>query len=444
VIGLALAGLALAAGCAGGGKPVAAGGSGADEAVLLDGIADDYVRLSLAIGETEPGYIDAYYGPAEWQQQAAASGRDAAALAAAVEALDRRLEALAEPADPLALRRQRALRAQINAARTRLAMQRGERLPFQAEAIGLFGAAPALQPLESYDPALAEIAALVPGDAPLDQRVEAFLDRYVIPTDRLQPVFDRAIAECRARTLAHIALPPGERFTMEFVTDKPWSGYNYYQGGYHSLIQINTDLPIRISRAVDLGCHEGYPGHHALNALLEARLTRGRGWREFSVYPLYSPQSLIAEGSANYGIELAFPGDERLTFERDVLYPLAGLDPAGAERYDRVRRAIDRLSGARLTIARLYLDGSIDRAEAVALSQRYLLLSAARAEQSVRFTDTYRSYVINYGLGQDMVRDFVEAAGTDPAARWAAMERVIAEPTVPADLVPAALAAPAP
>ena len=99
------------------------------------------------------------------------------------------------------------------------------------------------------------------------------------------------------------------------MTDKPWSGYNWYQGGGRSVIQVNTDLPITIDRAIDLAAHEGYPGHHVYNALLEKHLVDGRGWVEFSVYPLFSPQSLIAEGSANYGIDVAFPGEERLAFE---------------------------------------------------------------------------------------------------------------------------------
>ncbi|NIV17481.1 MAG: hypothetical protein GWN47_03535, partial [Woeseiaceae bacterium] len=59
------------------------------------------------------------------------------------------------------------------------------------------------------------------------------------------------------------------------------------------------DLPIFIDRAVDLGCHEGYPGHHTFNVLLEKNLVTDRGWTEFTLYPLFSPQSLIAEGSGN-------------------------------------------------------------------------------------------------------------------------------------------------
>jgi hypothetical protein len=221
---------------------------------------------------------------------------------------------------------------------------------------------------------------------------------------------------------------------MAFVTGKSWSGYNYYQGNAHSRIEINTDLPIRISRAVDLGCHEGYPGHHVLNALLEQRLTKDKGWIELSVYPLYSPQSLIAEGSANYGIDLAFPGDDQLRFETETLYPLAGLPTAEAGKYLALAKAMKDLAGARFTIARDYLEGRIDKAEAVRLAQKYQLVSKARAEQSIAFTDQYRSYVINYGLGQDMVRAYVEAASSDPKAKWARMEKLLSEPTLPSDL----------
>jgi len=268
-------------------------------------------------------------------------------------------------------------------------------LDFDREAEGLYALRPALKPLSAYDPALLKIETLIPGEGPLWQRMDAFLGRTAIPSAKLTAVMQASIAECRRRTVEHIALPTGEQFTLQLVTQQPWSGYNWYQGNATSLIQINTDLPVLISRAVDLSCHEGYPGHHVLNLLLEQRLARQRGWQEFTVYPLYSPMSLIAEGSANYGIELAFSDDEKQAFERDVLYPLAGLDPALAKLNTRARLARSALSGARLTIARDYLDGCISRAEAVRQAQHYQLLSPERAEQSIGFTDKYRSYVIN-------------------------------------------------
>ena len=411
----------------------------ADEAAL-NAIAERYVRLSLEIGTHEEGYIDAYYGDPSWKADAVRAPRDRRALLAAVRALRAEL-AFSRPdgSDALLARRVPFLDGQLMAAETRLLMMDGARFSFIDEARRLFGVTPALEPLSAYDPILTRIEQLVPGKGALSDRVDRLLDRTRIPADNLRPVIDAAIARCRARTARHIALPPGERFALTFVTGKPWSGYNWYEGGFASRIEINTDLPVRLDSAVNLACHEGYPGHHLLNALLEQRLVSGRGWAEFSVYPLYSPQSLVAEGTAQHGIDLAFPGPDRAAFERDALAVLAGVDERAAADAHALNGLVSELQGARLTIAQQLLDGAIDRATAIRLTQRYLLLSAARAEQSVRFTETYRSYVVNYGLGRSMVAATINAGGADEAARWRRMQSLLTQPTVPADLAPPAL-----
>jgi hypothetical protein len=202
------------------------------------------------------------------------------------------------------------------------------------------------------------------------------------------------------------------------------------------VIQVNTDLPIFIDRALDLACHEGYPGHHVYNVLLEKALVRDRGWQEFTVYPLFSPQSLIAEGTANYAVEIAFPGTERFDFERRVLFPAAGLNPADVDEYYDVQAIVNRLSYAGNEAARRYLNGDIDAAMAAAWLERFTLSSAPRAEQRVRFFDQYRSYVINYNLGKDMVARHIEleSGSPQPAARWAAFQRLLASPRLPSGL----------
>jgi hypothetical protein len=401
----------------------------------LDVIAKDFVALTLEAGEREPGYVDAYYGPQAWADAAKAHPRAVPALKAEAVRLYAATKAITDASlTPDERRRKAFLLGQLKAAETRLAMLEGAKFSFQDEAEGLFSVRPPLKPLTSYDPVLARIDKLVPGQGDLAARVDAFQARYVIPTDKLDAVMKAGIAACKAKTEAHIALPKAEKFDLAFVTKKPWSGYNWYKGGAHSLIEINTDLPIYISRALDLGCHEGYPGHHVLNALLEEKLTKGKGWVEYSVYPLFSPQSLIAEGSANFGITLAFPGPEKVKFEREHLYPLAGLDPATADAYDALMTAKADLASSENTIADAYLSGKMDKPTAVAALAKYGLSSVARAEKRLSFIETYRSYVINYNLGQDMVRAHVNRAGKTEAARWKAMEHVISEPTTPADL----------
>jgi hypothetical protein len=405
----------------------------------MNTIAERYVKLVLAVGQHDADYVDAFYGPPEWKTEAERLKRPLGDIDAAAERLIAEIPVPsdADRRDELAMWRREYLTRQLAALRTRVHMLQGAKLTFDQESRALYDAEAPVHPESYFAEMLKELDRLLPGDTPLVDRYDAFRQKFIIPSGRLSRVFDRAIAECRSRTLRHVELPPNESFTVEYVTNKPWSGYNWYQGNYRSLIQVNTDLPIYIDRAIDLACHEGYPGHHVYNALLEKHLVRDRGWSEFTIYPLFSPQSLIAEGTANYGIEVAFPGEERVAFERDVLYPLAGLDPSGAASYARVQALVDRVSYAGNEAARLYLNGTGDRKQATAWLSQYAMMSPVRAEQRTRFFDTYRSYVINYNLGKDLVKEFVESRGgvaAQPEKRWEEFVRLLASPRLPSGL----------
>lgn len=411
-----------------------------DPGETMDAVAERYVRLVLAVGEHDPVYVDAYYGPPGWKDEVAAAKPDLATIRTDAAEAIAELDAAPVPASAEELLRLRHsfLRRQLVALVARVDMLGGVKLSFDEESQRLYGAvAPHHEPAE-FQAALDELAALLPGDGPLVARYEAFRSQFYIPRDRQQAVFDAAIAECRARTARHVGLPRGESFTVEYVENQPWSAYNWYKGGFHSLIQVNTDQPISIDRAIDLACHEGYPGHHVYNALLEQHLVRERGWVELQVYPLFSPMSLIAEGSANFGIEVAFPGEERVAFEAGRLFPLAGIDPAKADLYYRVLAVVHRLDYAGNEAARRYLDGEIDATAAADWLERWALAAPrARAEQRVRFFDRYRSYVINYNLGQDLVRRWVESEGGTadrPERRWEVFERLLASPRLPGDI----------
>lgn len=400
----------------------------------IDAIARDYVQLILEIDTHEPGYVDAYYGPDEWREAAKASPRSREALQAEAGRLSLALADYRTP-DVDSAARARVLAANVASALFRLDMIGGVRAPFADEAERLFALRPELKPLSEYDVALASIDALIAGPGPLPERVQQFRGRFSIPAERLDAVMRASIAECRRRTAAHIELPEGESFAMELVKDKSWGAYNYYLGNNRSLIQINTDLPVSIGNAMALGCHEGYPGHH-VQGIYNERNYRAKGWVEFSVAPLYAPAASLNEGGADFGVDLAFPGDERLAFEMQVLYPLAGLDPATAPAFDALRRATAELDGALLTISQLHLDKAITREEAISLARTYRLVAREAAEQSLDFETEYRSYVINYSAGETLVRDYVDRAGDDPAARWDAYEHILSTPTLPSDLKP--------
>ncbi|MFZ5496816.1 MAG: hypothetical protein ACOZE5_15965 [Verrucomicrobiota bacterium] len=402
----------------------------------LDPLAETYVKLALAAGVHDGDYVDAYYGPPEWRTAAEAARLPLAGVRAQVQALGADLARVdAAGFDEMSRLRHAYLTKEVQALGTRLAIVAGEKLPFDEESRLIYDTVAPTHTAAHYDEVLAELDQALPGEGPVAARYQAYRNQFIIPPAKLDAVFRAAIAEARARTLQRIPLPAGESFTLEYVTGRSWSGYNWYQGNARSLIQINTDLPIFIDRAVDLAAHEGYPGHHVYGTLLEEKLMRGRGWVEFSVNPLFGPNGLIAEGSANYGIDVAFPGGERLAFERAVLFPLAGLDPAKAAEYYRVLELTRKLSFAGNEAARNYLDGRITAAEAAAWLEKYALMEPARAQQRVKFIEQYRSYVINYNHGQQLVHDYVEAkAGGDADRRWAAFIELISSPRLPSQL----------
>ncbi len=401
----------------------------------MNPIAEQYVKLVLALGVHDSGYVDAYHGPAEWKTAVAAEKlpldeirkRERAARAALARIR------IAGAEEMLRLRHA-FLDQQLASMEVRLDLLDGRQVPFDTESRLLYGAvAPQVSDAE-IDVIASELEHALPGAGSLSARLSAFRQEYVVSVERLPAVMKAAIAEARRRTREHIALPDSEGFTFELVSGNPWSAYNWFKGDFQSLIQVETTKPVYISRILDLACHEGYPGHHVANLLLEDRLQRGRGWIEFSVYPLYSPLSLIAEGSGNYAIDVVFPPADKAKFEREVLYPLAGIDPSKADALDRITRALKKSRRAENEISRRLIDGKITTAQAQALLIK-LGKAPVEAIASVRFTQHYRSYVVNYSVGEDLVRAYIEKrAGTDPTRRWKEFERLIASPRLPSGI----------
>ena len=406
----------------------------------MNAVAERYAHLVLALGQHDPDYVDAFYGPAEWKTQAEKQkksldtiGREAGELSATLTGTP--IPPGTADSDLRRLRRE-YLHKQLSALAARVRMLKGEKLKFDDESRALYDAVAPTFADSHFDQIIAQLESKLPGTGPLWERYENWRKPFVIPKEKLDTVFQLAIKECRARTLAHVVLPPNESFTVEYVTNKPWGGYNWYKGNFHSVIQVNTDLPIYIDRAVDLAAHEGYPGHHVYNSLLENNLVRDRGWLEFSVYALFSPQSLVAEGTANFGRDVAFPSKtDRMKFEKEILFPAAGIDSERANEYYAVQDLMKQLDYAANEAARRLVNGEIDEDAAARWLQKHAVMEPARAEKRVKFIKRYRSYVINYNLGEDMVRGYIEKrSGPDPEKRWSEFGKLLSSPRLPRGL----------
>lgn len=378
----------------------------------LDLIAVEYVRLVLAVGRHDGNYVDAYYGPPAWKEEAERGDPEPAPAL-----LERARDLLQRARRAPSLPRGDYLEKQLVAIEAFLRRLGGEAMSVDREATLFYDFAPPRHAPEEFEAARERLEELVPGPGGLRERVQAYRERFTIPRERLGAVVDRCLEETRRRTREKVSLPEGEAFRASFVSNKPWNAYNWYQGKFQSLIEVNTDLPIELHPNLITIAHEGYPGHHTYNALLEDRLVRGRGWPEYQVYALYSPQSLLAEGTANLAVSIIMTPDEEWAFLEGTLAPLAGLAGGDFAHYRQVTEALRPLRFVRGEALRLLLDEGKPDDEVAAFIRRHWLVSEERARKSIDFLRTYRSYVFNYTAGEDLVSDYL-GHGPDRARRY--------------------------
>ena len=387
------------------------------EAQQLNYLAENYVRLGLTIGLYDADFVDAYYGPDSLKPAISKSSifpKDS--LLNLVTELRSSLKNSTEKLNDSSKVRARWMSQQLLAFDRRIRIYSGEFKTFDEESKELFGISAPVYPEEHYKLLLDTLNQLLPGKGTVQDRFQNLANRFIIPENKLDTIFKTTIAEARKSTKAYYSLPETETFTIEYVKDKPWSGYNWYKGNYTSLIQINTDTRIFIERAIDVGSHESYPGHHVYNMLLEKNLYQDKGWVEISLYPLFSPQSFIAEGSANSGIDLVFPGDKKIRFAKEKLLPLAGLDTTFIGIYFKSLAIRGKLNYARNEAARGIVNQTMNDQQALDWLMNYCLYNKETALKSISFIKKYRSYVINYNYGQDLVRNYIELNETDSKA----------------------------
>jgi hypothetical protein len=396
----------------------------------IDDAARTYVGLALALGDRDADSLDSYHGPPAWQEAARREHATLAEIRRRAVALANTLEAGRARDTADGATRRAFLLAQLSAITSRIDILQGARPSFADETRMLFGldagdAAPATdsgarQPGRSADAVRVELDRLLPGGGDLAVRYAAFDRQFLVGADRLPAVLSRAIEGCRAATRAHLELPAGERVAVEYVHDLPWSAFTRYEGRSISRVQVNAAMPLTVDRALDLACHETYPGHHTIAVLVDGRFGDTRP--EFFVQPLFSMQSALHEAAASLAPALAFSDAARTAFERDELFPLAGLDSGQAARHVAAGRLVDRLHTIEADIARKYLDDDLDFPRAAAALERDALMPSAEA--TLKFLNQFRSYAATYTLGRDRLERVVDhdwavyrRAVTDPAQR---------------------------
>jgi hypothetical protein len=373
-----------------------------------------YLELCLRLGRHVDGLVDAYYGPAEIKERVDAEElRDPAALV-------KDAASLLEEADD------GWLRAQLVGLETVARKLAGEEIPYEDEVERCYGVRPEWVPEESFEAAHRELDQALPGNGSLSERYQAWREEDGLQGDALATVFDELAEDFRSRTKDLFELPEGESVEVDYVSDEPWTAFNYYQGDLRSRIAVNTDVPMTPDILANLVAHEAYPGHHTEHAWKEQFHVR-EGRLEESALMVGTPMSLISEGIAELASEIMLGEEEEQVIAAHVEGTGVSYDPELSRTVKEARRPIAYVPG---NVALLIHTRGASEQEAVEYSMRWGLTTRRRAEQMVRFvTDpVWRSYISTYTAGEDLCREWV--AG-DPAR----FKRLLTEQLTPADLV---------
>ncbi len=386
----------------------------------------EYVRLGLRFDRLAPGFVDAHTGNprtrAQVQDEPAPTPQ---------RLRDRARELLHElGAAGLAPDRTEFLRGQLTGLECSARKIGGEPVGFIEEVRSYFQVDVALGEESTYAAAHTELAELLPGSGPLTERYAVHRRREECPPDRLEAAVHALSSALRDRVRGRYGLPEVETVRYEVVTDKPWSGFNYYEGDYRSRVAINADLPHRLSQLAHLVAHESYPGHHTEHCRKESGLVERAGRLEHTVFLVNTPECLMAEGLADLGLQATI-GPGWGPWAAEILGDL-GLRFDG-HLAERVAAATAPLNRVRQDAAILLHDRGADADEVAAYLQRWSLVAGDRARQQLRFlTDPlWRAYISTSVEGVGLLSRWLDARppGQPAADRFL---RLLDEPLTPA------------
>ena len=388
----------------------------------------EFVRLALALDEHLPGYVDSYFGPSEWAQEARQVGK------LPLPDLTQRVDQLAMNVSQMNewdLQRKDFLLHQISAMQMSLRLLAGENVPLAEEVQALYDVQPTWKDESNFMEAQKQLDEILPAGGSLKERLERWKNSLEIPIEKVRELLPLGINRLRELTHKKFRLPEEESFVAEFVSSQPWSAYNWYLGEFKSRIDINTDLPLRVNALPGLIAHEAYPGHHTELCIKEAKLIRQMGFQEHVLTLINSPSCVIAEGIATTALKAVLSDDDLEEWYRKEILPRAGMPRVDPRMIIEVGRAGQKMAGLWGNAAFMLHDQKKSKHEIISYLQKYEMSTEQEAEKAFQFLSNplYRSYIFTYHVGHDLLEELFSRADRDEY-----FARLLEEPVTPGQI----------
>jgi hypothetical protein len=391
-------------------------------------LAEEYIKLSFGIEEHMPGYVDAYFGPEEWQAQAKQDGK------LPLQNLTERTARLANNishADNMDAQRKDFLARQVTAMQMSLRLLEGENVSLEEEVKAIYDVQPEWKDEANFEEANKELDSLLPPGDSLPERMQIWKKSLEIPIEKIQELLPTVSKRLRDITDQKFNLPKDESFILEWVSDKPWAAYNWYLGNYRSRIDISTDSPMRVNELAELLAHEGYPGHHTELSIKEKKLIQEKKYTEHTIALINSPSCVVSEGIATTALKTALADDELEDWYREEILPRAGMSNIDPRRLLEIEKTRMKRGGVMGNISFMLYDQHKSEGDVSRYLQKYALLTEKEAQQNIRFVSDplSRSYVFTYDIGHELLEELFIHLDRDKY-----FKHILEEPVTPSQI----------
>jgi hypothetical protein len=388
-------------------------------------LGEVFAKLALAVDQHLPGYVDSYFGPDEWMTQAKQDGK--LPLLDLTEKVDRLATDILQ-ANDLDAQRKDFLARQVTAMQMSLRLLSGEKVSLAEEVHVLYDVQPTWKDESNFEEAHQILDKLLPPGDSLQERMQDWNRSLEIPVEKVQELLPFIIKRLQYLTQQKFDLPNGESFTLEFVSNQPWSAYNWYLGKYKSRIDFNTDLPTKVHVLADLIAHEGYPGHHTELSIKETKLIDQMNYYEHTLTLINSPSCVVSEAIATTALETILTDAELEDWYREEILPRAGLTHIDSKKLMDINLARKKISGLAGNAAFMLHDQGKNENEISLYLQKYGLNTEKEAGQLIKFIShpLYRSYIFTYHIGYDLLEELFSHGERDVY-----FKRLLEEPVTP-------------